>query len=178
MKKFLIFAMIIVSLFVFVACDDPKTQPVLDDDSFKDIIVEDIIVEDIIIEETSACSHDNYSWSYVKTETCTEDGYREATCNNCGVIVLSESYEKHGHVYSWKTSVEPTCYENGERVEYCLMCGHKSGNTTEIEQLSHNDYISYLHHAGHDEYYIINHYCTHCDQTYLREKIYIDDCVF
>lgn len=65
-----------------------------------------------------------------KPATCTEKGYKKVYCDDCGMVISNEIYEKISHSYS-KDVTPPTCTEGGYTVFTC-KCGYSyTGNYTE-----------------------------------------------
>ena len=55
--------------------------------------------------------------------SCTEDGYTEYICSNCGDSYKDDIVGSLGHEYGeWVYIAVPSCQSSGERVRYCSVC--------------------------------------------------------
>ncbi len=78
-----------------------------------------------------------------KAPTCTEDGYRKATCTACGGVAIDEVIPALGHTEGQVEEKAPTCTEDGYRKANCTVCGEvavdeiipASGHTEGEEQI-------------------------------------------
>lgn len=62
--------------------------------------------------------------------TCTEQGYTEYTCRQCGAVKEADFISKNGHRYQMASN-PPTCTEMGETVYTCEVCGFEYTQETE-----------------------------------------------
>ena len=59
----------------------------------------------------------------VHLPSCTEDGYTEYICSNCGDSYKDDIVGSLGHEYGeWVYIAVPSCQSSGERVRYCSVC--------------------------------------------------------
>ncbi|MBR6916242.1 MAG: hypothetical protein IKN36_07770, partial [Clostridia bacterium] len=59
--------------------------------------------------------------------TCTEPGYTEEVCSECGSVINHVDIPALGHdVAEWTVVSEPTCTESGEQTGVCSRCGEVS----------------------------------------------------
>lgn len=75
--------------------------------------------------------------------TCTEDGYIDRECANCGDKLEREIILHKGHEYEEVVGsrIEPTCHSEGSYKEKCKHCGDEK--TTGIAKTEHNvDYVT------------------------------------
>lgn len=64
-------------------------------------------------------------WQTKTAATCTENGTKARTCNDCDEIQTEVIYSA-GHSYGeWKTETAATCSTNGTKVGTCNNCGAK-----------------------------------------------------
>jgi len=72
--------------------------------------------------EIPTLGHD-YSATVVEP-TCTEKGYTQYTCKNCGGGYKDSYTDAKGHAYGdWETVIRPACETNGEEKRVCTLCG-------------------------------------------------------
>lgn len=77
-----------------------------------------------------------------KLPTCTEDGYRKASCIDCGRPAIDEVLPALGHTAADIDEKLPTCTEDGYRKANCSVCGEvaidevvpATGHTESAEQ--------------------------------------------
>lgn len=83
------------------------------------------------------CEHKNITTSH-KDATCTEAGYEDVICNDCGETISHTELPATGtHSYgAWKETKAPTCTEEGTEERECSVCGHKE--TRAKAMISHN----------------------------------------
>ena len=107
----------------------------------KDSSAEKYAIEYSINYEIINCRDHDYIRRITKLPSCTEYGYNEYTCKNCGNTYM-EKIETVNHTYSnWKTTVKPTCTAKGSETRICSVC--KVSETREIKALGH-DYAASL----------------------------------
>ena len=64
-------------------------------------------------------------WQTKTAATCTENGTKARTCNDCGDVQTEVIYAT-GHSYGeWETQTPATCAENGTQVRICKDCDAK-----------------------------------------------------
>ena len=86
-----------------------------------------------------------HEWKKIATveATCTEDGYDEHECVNCGDVIQVKTADKLGHDFggndNWVETKEATCTEAGEKQAKCLNCDDVK--TQEIPALGHSEVI-------------------------------------
>ncbi len=83
----------------------------------------------------SVATGHSYTEKVVKP-TCTEQGYTEHTCSNCGDSYKDTYTAAAGHSYTEKV-VKPTCTEKGYTSHTCSRCGN-SYKDSEVAALGHN----------------------------------------
>ena len=105
-------------------------------------------------EEYAPALDHNYRTS-VKNPTCTEDGYTEKVCRDCGFIDISARKSALGH--NVKTNViDPTCIDDGYTESYCARCDKQFENSAIVK--STGDHVWNLENAGCTE----DKVCTAC----------------
>ena len=78
--------------------------------------------QDNYTEYTVEAHHNNGEVEEV-LPTCTEDGYRKASCLDCGRPAVDEVLPALGHTAGELEEVLPTCTEDGYRKASCTVCG-------------------------------------------------------
>lgn len=68
------------------------------------------------------CPHESTSTDE-KAATCTEDGYKRVTCDDCGAVLEEEVYTQLGHSYN-SSVTNPTCTTAGYTTYTCSRCGY------------------------------------------------------
>lgn len=103
-----------------------------------------------------SCKHENTS-GLILDPTCTEDGYVNVSCSDCGSLLSSETIPATGHTFGeWTTFVSSTCTTDGEQIRGCA-CG-----ATESQSIPA---------LGHD---YVDGYCTRCGAS---DEIYFNNFV-
>ena len=73
--------------------------------------------------ETRTTAHNLGDFETIAEPTCSEPGYAEAVCADCGKTVTKELVALD-HLYGdWETVTAPACNRNGEKVSVCSRCG-------------------------------------------------------
>lgn len=73
--------------------------------------------------ETPLAEHTYGEWVETTKPTCTEEGEREAFCEECGVR-FTEPVPATGHTAGeWEITTPATCTEDGVRTTTCMVCG-------------------------------------------------------
>ena len=87
------------------------------------------------------CTKHDWDEGKVTTEpTCTKDGIKTYTCNNCATT-KTEIIKASGHDYSneWTIDKEATCQEEGSKSHHCTRCDAKKDVTTILKTDHHFD---------------------------------------
>lgn len=85
-----------------------------------------------------ACAHTNTTESIVAA-SCTADGTKTTTCNDCGKVVKTESIGKLGHDFSIVINeTDSTCADEGYIIRQCSRCDETS---TEAKPLADHTYV-------------------------------------
>ena len=111
----------------------------------------------------------NWKEEVTKEATCTEDGEKVYTCEECGFerteIIAA------GHVWGeWKTTKEPTCTEAGEQTRYCANCDETE--TKELPLIAHNKKIVNQKEATcAEEGYTGDEECTQCHEIFAKGEV-------
>ncbi|MBR5273534.1 MAG: hypothetical protein IKU25_09140 [Clostridia bacterium] len=79
------------------------------------------VVNSIIVYEPAVCTHANTTTDEVAA-TCTTDGYKTVTCDDCGEEISSEVYTATGHVNTTTDEAPATCTTDGYKIVTCA-CG-------------------------------------------------------
>lgn len=90
----------------------------------------------ITVTNAAHCEHTNIITVTRKEATCTEDGYEEDVCADCGYIIEGRAIKSTGHSYT-ETVTPPTCTEGGYTTHVCAKCGD-SYVDTRTEALGHD----------------------------------------
>ena len=77
----------------------------------------------------------NYKAAGTKESTCTEEGYTESICENCGDVKRTV-LEKAAHDYI-EVRTEPTCTRTGLSERKCSVCGRVDSRET-LQVTEHN----------------------------------------
>ena len=104
---------------------------------FSDEGISEITPEDILL---PAVSHDYVA--YIVAPDCTEQGYTEYICDNCGDAYIDEySYTAPlGHSFGeWEVVTAATCQSEGEKTRCCERCGAVENVVT--DKLTH-EYVA------------------------------------
>ncbi len=85
----------------------------------------------------SVSAEHSYKSAVTKSATCTENGVKTFTCQNCGNS-YTEQIKAAGHKYSsqWTTDQAATCTQEGSKSHHCTVCGEK-GSITVIPKTQH-----------------------------------------
>ncbi|MBO5931260.1 MAG: hypothetical protein J6Q70_03390, partial [Clostridia bacterium] len=84
-----------------------------------------LIVAAISVMISCEHEHDFGEWQITKQATCTEEGLRVRSCNNCEEkisIVIDTLDHSFGE---WKTTTPSTCERSGLDERVCINCGIK-----------------------------------------------------
>ena len=111
---------------------------------------------------TSASAQELCTHNYVGTThiaTCTEQGYTEYVCSECGDTYKDDFVEPYGHTYT-EVVVEPTCTTQGFTTHYCVDCGYQYSDNY-IPAKGHN-YSETVFEPTCTEYGYTLHTCTEC----------------
>lgn len=77
-----------------------------------------------VLTGTGVSGEHSYEFSKTVEPTCTEDGYDEWVCKECGGIDKRNIVEAKGHDWgNWTIVTYPTETENGLQRRQCLVCG-------------------------------------------------------
>ena len=115
---------------------------------------------------TSASAQELCTHNYVGTThiaTCTEQGYTEYVCSECGDTYKDDFVEPYGHTYT-EVVVEPTCTMQGFTTHYCVDCGYQYSDNY-IPAKGHN-YSETVFEPTCTEYGYTLHTCTECKASY------------
>ena len=100
----------------------------------------------------------------VHLPSCTEDGYTEYICSNCGDSYKDDIVGSLGHEYGeWVYIAVPSCQSSGERVRYCSVC-----ENVESEVLPATDhlYCENVYEPTCTEQGYTEHVCSYCGDSY------------
>ncbi len=113
------------------------------------------VCNELLAKEPIPAIGHNYSHTVVPP-TCTEQGYTQHDCKNCGDTYRDSFVEATGHTESaWVIQKEPTCTANGNRYKYCTVCdavicsevlpalGHSYQETVIAPDCTHGGYTQY-----------------------------------
>lgn len=65
-----------------------------------------------------------YEWVKVKEAGCTETGWEQSICAECGEVYETRVIGAHGHTAGeWLSVKEPSCETVGEKALLCTVCG-------------------------------------------------------
>lgn len=79
--------------------------------------------EGYVLTFSIACLHPDREKTIGREATCTEDGYYNLTCTECGDII-TEKIPAFGHTErAWVVDVNPTIYKTGLKHGVCIYCG-------------------------------------------------------
>ena len=129
--------------------------------------VEEISGESLALAETGH----NYEQKIVQP-TCTESGYTEYVCSNCGDSYIDEnSYvQPAGHTFGeWQTVVSATCESGGEDIRYCTECDFFECRQT--NELGH-DYVAFTVEPTCTEQGYVSYTCSRCNDSYADTSSY------
>ena len=89
---------------------------------------------------SAACYHRDTYPEVTKNPTCYSTGTMVVICEDCGVIVKTQTIkmESHDLESKWTVTVEATCYREGERQKKCTNEGCSYVETDEIDKKSHS----------------------------------------
>ena len=99
----------------------------------------------------------------VHLPSCTEDGYTEYICSNCGDSYKDDIVGSLGHEYGeWVYIAVPSCQSSGERVRYCSVC-----ENVESEVLPATDhlYCENVYEPTCTEQGYTEHVCSYCGDS-------------
>ena len=100
----------------------------------------------------------------VHLPSCTEDGYTEYICSNCGDSYKDDIVGSLGHEYGeWVYIAVPSCQSSGERVRYCSVC-----ENVESEVLPATDhlYCENVYEPACTEQGYTEYVCSCCGDSY------------
>ena len=131
--------------------------------------------------KTSGC---NYGVAKTENATCTDDGYKTYTCNDCG-NGYTEILSATGHTESAaveENRVESTCTVAGsyDSVVYCLKCDEElSRETKTLELAAHTEGAVVVENEKEatctsEGSYDNVVYCTVCDEELSRNTVVVD----
>ena len=84
---------------------------------------------DVNFFEINGAAHNHlYKLTSTKPATCTTEGLRTYTCDECGDS-YTEPIPKTAHNFATEKTIDkmPTCTEEGSQSNHCTICGEKSG---------------------------------------------------
>ncbi len=106
----------------------------------------------VAVFEKAPCKHQNTDVRRVKSATCTEDGYSERYCTDCGDVIETIIFTARHTVGAWHVSEQATCKNEGLRERVCADCGevlereilpktevHRFGEWNIIKEASDNE---------------------------------------
>lgn len=96
--------------------------------------------------------------------TCTERGYTEHVCQNCGHIYQSDFTDTADHEYEETILNEPTCTTDGVKQ---LICKHCNDKKTEITPATGHDYEETVIAATQDSLGYTLHTCANCEFAFV-----------
>ena len=84
------------------------------------------------------CLHLDIEEKIIRESTCSEEGYIEEICSECGEVADEYEIDRLDHTPAdeWTVTRETSCKEAGEKVKYCTVCGEEA-EVEEIEILDH-----------------------------------------
>ncbi len=107
------------------------------------------------------CTHSYEETVYIAT--CTEQGYTEYVCSECGDVYKDNFVEPHGHTYT-EIEVPATCTEQGFTTHYCVDCGYQYADNY-VAATGHS-YSEAVFEPTCTEYGYTMHTCTTCKMSY------------
>ena len=113
--------------------------------------------------QTLPATRHSYSGE-VHLPSCTEDGYTEYICSNCGDSYKDDIVGSLGHEYGeWVYIAVPSCQSSGERVRYCSVC-----ENVESEVLPATDhlYCENVYEPTCTEQGYTEYVCSYCGDSY------------
>lgn len=115
--------------------------------------------------ETQTISKIDHTYvNTVKAPTCTEKGYTNHSCKNCGSSYNDSEKAALGHSWgSWTTSKAATCTADGSKTRKCSRCSKTE--TATIAKTGHN-YVNTVKNPTCTEKGYTNHKCQNCGNSY------------
>lgn len=148
---------------VTVYCEAPRKPPDWADDWYD----ENVEVVWGYTDEGDTCTH-SYT-SVVTSPTCTEQGYTEHTCDECGDKYVDSYTEALGHDWSLPVITKPaTCLINGKQEVTCSRC-----LTKEIQPIpaTGHDYKSVVTPPTCTEQGYTTYTCSKCGHSYVGDYV-------
>ena len=119
---------------------------------------------------TKKYDHDWDSGTVTKEATCTEEGSKTYTCENCGATKTID-IQKTAHNYKITEQKDATCTENGYSISVCQTCNDKKKEEIVAKGHKNKETRNYKKPTCQEEGYTGDTYCRICNILLEEGKI-------